>query len=221
MPKGGLTRLQARVLELLAGLDPPWTLTGGGALAGFHLHHRNTRDLDLFWRGLERLGASRDDVTRRLRDAGIGVESLKASEGFQQLRLKDGGEVLIVDLVAEPVASIEPAIEVVQGRAKIRVDTPHEILVNKLCALLGRAELRDLVDVRALLEARGDLKRALRDAPRKDGGFSPLVLAWVLRRLQIDVLARAVEAKEMDIDELGRFRDDLVVRLTEAARPEP
>jgi hypothetical protein len=31
-----------------AGLQPPWTLTGGGALAGFHTKHRETRDLDLF-----------------------------------------------------------------------------------------------------------------------------------------------------------------------------
>jgi hypothetical protein len=35
---------------LFAGIDPHWTLTGGGALAGVHLGHRETRDLDLFWR---------------------------------------------------------------------------------------------------------------------------------------------------------------------------
>jgi len=220
VPSGGLTRLQARVLELLAGLEPPWTLTGGGALVGFHLHHRTTRDLDLFWRGQERLGESRDDVIRRLREAGIEVESVKESESFQQLRLKDGAEVLIVDLVAEPVVSIESALEVRQGKARIRVDTPHEILVNKLCALLGRAELRDLVDVRALLAAGGDLARALSDAPRKDGGFSPVLLAWVLRRLEIDVLARGLEVRGLDTADLGRFRDELVARLTAAARPE-
>jgi hypothetical protein len=32
----------------------------------------------------------------------------------------------------------------------VAVDPPEEILANKLCALLGRAEIRDLVDVRAL-----------------------------------------------------------------------
>ena len=69
------------------------------------------------------------------------------------------------------------------------------------------------MDVRALLETGGDLTRGLQDAPRKDGGFSPLMLAWVLRRLQIDVLARAVNASEMDVDGLDRFRDELVSRL--------
>ena len=32
----------------------------------------------------------------------------------------------------------------------IRIDPPEEILVNKLCTLLSRAEIRDLVDVREL-----------------------------------------------------------------------
>ena len=46
MPIGKLSSLQERVLRLLADIEPPWTLTGGAALAGFHTHHRATRDLD-------------------------------------------------------------------------------------------------------------------------------------------------------------------------------
>ena len=42
-----LTALQWRILEILSALQPPWTLTGGAALAGFHLKHRTTKDLDL------------------------------------------------------------------------------------------------------------------------------------------------------------------------------
>jgi hypothetical protein len=34
------SELQWRILRVLADLDPPWVLTGGGALAGFHLKHR-------------------------------------------------------------------------------------------------------------------------------------------------------------------------------------
>lgn len=46
MSIGKLSTLQERVLRLLADVEPPWTLTGGAALAGFHTHHRTTRDLD-------------------------------------------------------------------------------------------------------------------------------------------------------------------------------
>jgi hypothetical protein len=45
---GKLDELQKRVLESLAAVRPPFILGGGGALAGVHLAHRKTRDLDLF-----------------------------------------------------------------------------------------------------------------------------------------------------------------------------
>jgi hypothetical protein len=70
------------------------------------------------------------------------------------------------------------------------VDSVHEIFVNKLNALLGRAAIRDLFDVQQLLAAGGDLDAALRDASRKDGGFSGPTLAWVLESLPVTRLAR-------------------------------
>jgi hypothetical protein len=216
---GALTGLQRRLLELLSTVSPPWTLTGGAALTGFHLHHRNTRDLDLFWRGREKLGSCREDVVARLRAAGLRVDPLHGGDAFQALRVTDGTEVVIVDLVAEPSLSLEPATEVSVGAATIRVDSPHEILVSKLCALLGRAELRDLIDVRELLASGGDLVRALGDAPRRDGGFSPLTLAWVLRGLPVAALAGAAGVDPTSATGLERFRDELVSRITAAGRP--
>jgi hypothetical protein len=53
---GRLSNLQERVLVALAGIEPPWTLSGGAALAGFHTAHRETRDLDLFWQRSRELG---------------------------------------------------------------------------------------------------------------------------------------------------------------------
>jgi len=218
---GGLTPLQEHALEVLAGLEPPWTLTGGAALAGFHLHHRGTRDLDFFWHGREQLGDCADEVVRRIRAAGLKVESLQRSGSFQRLRVSDDREVTLLDLVAEPVPPVEPALDVAHRAVRIRIDTQHEILVNKLCALLGRAEFRDLIDVRAILAAGGDLARALRDAPKKDGGFSPLTLAWILRGLPVGAMAEEEGVSPSDARELARFRDELVARLTAAARPDP
>ncbi len=61
MSSDQLSSLQWRILEVLAGLEPPWTLTGGAALVGIHLKHRTTKDLDLFFRQVGRL----DALTRR------------------------------------------------------------------------------------------------------------------------------------------------------------
>jgi Nucleotidyl transferase AbiEii toxin, Type IV TA system len=202
---GSLTALQRRALVLLAGMDPPWTLTGGGALAGFILGHRDTRDLDLFWHGQKRFEHEPDEVARRLVDAGFDVHVERSAPTFRRLHVSDGVETLLIDLVADPVAVIEPPVSTPYQGAHILVDTPHEILVNKLTTLLSRSELRDLVDVKALVERGGDLDRALRDAPQKDGGFSPPTLAWLLGELHLERLGAPPD--------LVAFRDVLVERL--------
>lgn len=147
-----LSGLQWRILEILSGLEPAWTLTGGAALVGIHLKHRTTRDLDLFFRKLGQLGALPDEVRSRLTAEGFEVSILRSGSTFAQFRVSDGTAACMVDLVAEPVPSLEPPLQIPVGETVIAVDTPHEILVNKLCALLGRSELRDLEDVRVLLE---------------------------------------------------------------------
>ena len=210
---GRLSELQSQVLVALAGIDPPWTLTGGGALVGFHLGHRTTRDLDLFWHGRDSIADLRREVTARLRAAGFTVTELRTMDSFAALQVSGSDDTVVVDLVAEPVASIEPARGTEFRGVNILVDTPHEVLVNKLCALLHRSELRDLLDIQALIAAGGDLERAIDDAPAKDGGFSALTLGWTLRGWQVAAAARAA-GLEVRADELERFRDDLLDRVT-------
>lgn len=206
-----LSELQARVLKLLAGIEPAWTLTGGAALAGFHLGHRTTRDLDLFWHGQTSIDAVRREVTSRLTAAGLLVDELRSSAGFASLRVRNAQDVVLVDLVAEPVAHIEAPSRIVHQGTTIQVDTPHEILVNKLCALLHRSEVRDLVDIAALVAQGGDLDNALRDAPRKDGGFSGVTLGWTLSTWRVADAARVAGFGDRS-PELEQLRDQLVRR---------
>lgn len=215
-----LRPLQERILRVLAPVTPPWTLTGGGALAGVHLGHRETRDLDLFWRNRAALGELVRDALSALRADGLESQALRTAPAFAEIRVADGQDVCIVDLVAEPFGPIEPPQRAEIGGTSIAVDTRHEILVNKLTALLGRSELRDLQDVQALLGAGGDLDRALADAPVKDGGFSALTLAWVLKSFDPRPLARTLGWDEARTDRLVSFRGWLIDRLTSASAPE-
>lgn len=208
-----LSELQSQLLAALAGMDPPWTLTGGAALAGFHLGHRTTRDLDLFWHGCDSIAEVRREAVARLRSAGFEVSPLRTMAAFSAINVTHAGESVVVDLVAEPVASIEPPQLTEHRGVKILVDTAHEVLVNKLCALLHRSELRDLVDIKALLDVGGDLDRAISDAPTKDGGFSGLTLGWTMKSWQIADAARAA-GLESHAHELEQFRDELLVRVT-------
>lgn len=220
MSIGRLSALQARVLRVLAGLRPRWTLTGGGALAGVYTKHRETRDLDLFWHATKELGSLPRDVVSLLQADGFVVESVQSAPAFRRYRVLKGEESVLVDLVADPVPALEEPREFVIEGAAILVDTEREILVNKLCTLLERSELRDLQDVRTLLEAGGDLERALAQAPQKDAGFSPLTLAWVLRELPISSLGLGSGWPGEEVSRLERFRDDLVQKIARLASPE-
>ena len=220
MPADRLTSLQRRILGVLAGLTPPWTFTGGGALAGIHLGHRTTRDVDLFWRSRPALGHAAGEAQALLRGDGLDVDVLRTMPMFGELRVSDGDDVCIVDLVAEPFPPVAPPERATVGDAEILVDSMHEILVSKLTALLGRTELRDLVDVQALLGAGGDLVAALRDAPKKGAGFSAVTLAWVLHTFEIGPLAQALCWNAEEAAGLDLFRRQLIDRLTELARPE-
>lgn len=214
-----LTDLQREILRTLATMKPRWTLTGGGALAGVHLGHRTTRDLDLFWHDRPELGAMRTEAIEALRASGFESISNQVATSHARLEVSKGGERVILDLVAERVPFVEAPREATVDGVKILVDTPHEILVNKFCALLSRAELRDLRDVRELLAHGGDMARALGDAPRKDTGFSPLVLAWLLKDLPIRSMARVDALGDDEITSLERFRDDLVASLLRSSGP--
>jgi hypothetical protein len=215
-----LTPLQWRILEVLSGIQPRWALTGGAALAGFHLKHRLTKDLDLFWHGQDQLGDLPREVRERLSAAGLEATVLQTASAFFQLRVTDGTGVCIVDLVADPVPPIEAPLQLPLQDGSITVDSPQEILVNKLCALLGRAELRDLVDVKGLLDSGADFKRALADAPRKDAGFSPLTLAWILRDIRPKALGHLAGLNEEEAKNLEEFKEQLVLELLEVGAPE-
>lgn len=107
--------------------------------------------------------------------------------------------------VLESLAAIRPPF-ILSGGA-------HAILAEKLCALLERSELRDLVDIEALVRAGQDLRSAAAAAPRRDGGFSPLTLAWVLRDWDVRAMARAADVSDTEAQRLERFRQSLIPEL--------
>ena len=215
-----LTPLQRRILRALAGLTPPGTLTGGGALAGVHLGHRETRDLDLFWRNRGELGPLASEAVRALRGDGLDAQPLRTAPAFGEVRVSDGADTCVVDLVAEPFSPIAPPEHAVIEGVAIAVDSRHEILASKLATLLERSEPRDLVDVKALVDAGEDLESALQDAPQKDAGFSPLTLAWVLKGSDQRPALKALGWSAARTEELLAFRQWLIDRLTASAAPE-
>ncbi len=203
-----LTPLQRELLAAFFARERRMFLTGGGALAGFYFGHRDTEDLDLFGEpGLD-LSEPAHALTESAQTCGATVTPMQRYPDFRRVRIVRGDAECIVDLVIDraPMVDREKA-----SFGEIRVDTLREIAANKICTLLSRSEIKDLVDVKRLVEAGVDLDRAFTDAETKEAGADPATLAWLLSELSIGPHARLPGGVEPG--DLIAFRDDLVPRL--------
>jgi hypothetical protein len=213
LAKHALSALQQDFLRAFFQREDRFFLTGGAALVGFHLGHRETHDLDLFT--LEDVipegMATAAEVARELSGT---LESLQTAPAFRRVLLRRGEEAIVIDLVREYVTQVAPDKPLING---IRVDPPQEILANKLCALLSRSEIRDLVDVRALELAGYRLEDALNAAAAKDSGLTPAQLGWVLS--QIELGEDLTPPGGVSVEELRLYLDELINRLTHQAFP--
>lgn len=148
------------------------------------------------------------------RDLGATVEAVQTAPDFRRRLVRRGDEAAIVDLVRDETPRGPDGPEV---HGEVAVDPPGEILANKLCTLLSRAEIRDLVDVMALERAGCDLERALGLAARKDAGLTPAQLTWVLSQIRIGDDAEIPGG--YPVAELRGFLDGLQRRLVRMAFP--
>ncbi|HEX6812661.1 MAG TPA: nucleotidyl transferase AbiEii/AbiGii toxin family protein [Planctomycetota bacterium] len=212
----GLSPLQSDLLRAFFARERRFVLTGGGALVGFHLRHRTSDDLDLFAKPPVALEEGYHALTAAAVALGGTIEVLRTFPEFRRVLVRRGGEAVLVDLVIDRAPDVDKIVDVEHG---IRLHSLREIAANKVCALLGRAEVRDLIDLRAILESGLDLRAALVDAERKDGGVSAATLAWLIEGLRIPAdlqLPGGLKAAELEA-----FRVDLVRRLRRLGFPSP
>lgn len=209
-----LDELQRELLHAFFARERDFFLTGGAALVEFYLHHRVTKDLDLFGGP----GADLERAERALRDAafalGAQMTTLQRFAEFRRFSIQRRNESTIVDLVIDRVPALQPKRVV----GDVVVDSLEEIAANKLFTVLGRAEPRDLVDLMLILRAGVDLGSAVAGASAKDGGADPATLAWVVGQIRIG--SEAVLPAGISGTELESFRADLELRLRRLAFPD-
>jgi hypothetical protein len=213
LTKSTLNSLQKEFLSEFFRREDRFFLSGGAALVGFYFGHRETHDLDLFTieDAMDEGFAAMKDVAKTLRAT---VEAIQTSPDFRRVLIRRGNEGIVVDLIHEYVYQLDPDKPVISG---IRVDSPGEILANKLCALLSRSEIRDLVDIRELENAGFRVEDALSAAALKDSGFTPGQLGWILSQIKFgdDVTLPG----NIPPAELREYLDDLIARLARSAFP--
>ena len=170
-----LSPLQHRVLDAVFAEEAfarVFYLTGGTALAAFHLFHRYSDDLDFFtnadqidflWPMLQSLQGS----------LGWIVES--RSPRYVRLRV---AESLRVDFVQDAPFRIGTPVR----HGSWQIDTIENILVNKITAIQGRLDAKDYVDVYVAWKARPieELLTWLTVARQKDASIDPFVWSRII-----------------------------------------
>ncbi|MGB2568319.1 nucleotidyl transferase AbiEii/AbiGii toxin family protein [Micromonospora citrea] len=118
-----------------------------------------------------------DNVATALEDQGYEVTTVIRNETFTRLLVADpsGGEPDKLEMSADWRA--QPPVMSELGP----VLHPDDAVANKMCALFGRAEARDFLDVdAALTSGRYTRERLLELAVASDPGFEPRAFADAL-----------------------------------------
>lgn len=212
-----LTPLQLAVLKQFFATDAGkrFFLTGGTALAAFHLYHRKSVDLDLF---------TLDDLAMReaglilpqlAADLGCQIGRARTTEHFRQFLLEpETGDPLQVDLVRDFGPQYGQRMIV----GNIVVDSMENIGANKLTAILGRTEAKDFVDLYFILQAGYEFEDLLAKAREKDLGLQPFYMAGTL--LQVHNLhTLPTTTPPLALAELQAFITSLADRLLDQLRP--
>ena len=157
-----LYRIQDRVLKIFFGADTTFYLTGGTCLNRFFFEKRYSADLDLF---SNENNLFREDV-RILLDAlaanGCIYEVVVDTRDFVRLMAESK---LKIDLVNDRVYRFGKSARTPEG---IVLDNIENIAANKVCAVLGRDEPKDVFDLYTLFcNARMDWGAVLAASAKK------------------------------------------------------
>lgn len=136
--------LQDKVLSWWKGLGYPLYLTGGTALGRFYLSHRLSDDLDFFANSDPNFSIYTSEIYRKAdKEFQVDKDQIALSEDFMRFFIEDRGLSLKVELVND--VGYRAGIPLVYEYGYL--DTPLNILSNKITALCGRDEPKDVFDI--------------------------------------------------------------------------
>lgn len=139
-----LYRIQDRVLKIISDVDTDFYLTGGTCLNRFFFEKRHSVDLDLF---SNENNLFREDVRiffGALNTNASKYEILVDSRDFVRILVES---MLKVDLVNDRVFRFGRSTRTPEG---IVLDNTGNLAANKICAVLGRDDPKDVFDLYTL-----------------------------------------------------------------------
>lgn len=211
-----LTKLQRQVLTdfFNTPLGKTFFLTGGTALSAFYFGHRESLDLDLFTFEDIKLQAVSQIFRQTAKSSYTKLTHQVATENYHEFYFTGKDQTLKVDIVKD--------IPVHFGRIKsferVRVDSIDNIGSNKICAILGRTEAKDFIDLYFILNGGFSFEKLLKEAKQKDVGLTEFYLANTL--LQVKTLKNFPKMlKIFDKEKMEKYFVELANNLLLSIKP--
>ena len=206
--------LEDRALKIISRVDTGFYLTGGAASSRGYLNHRFSDDLDFFVNDDERFGLWAERIIQSLASSmEWSCKVLMKEERFVRLNLVAGD----ISLKLEFVNDVPAHVGKIQDHPVLgRIDTPENILANKVTAVIDRDAPKDLADIWGFACQKNiSIQDAITNAQSKAAGVFPADLARVLcsvTRADWEVI-RWINAPPADtfIEQLIKLGESLVL----------
>lgn len=171
--------LQDKVLKTINHLDTGFYLTGGTASSRGYLHHRFSDDLDLFVNDNKLFNLWGERIINALSvTKNWHLDIILKEERFMRLLLLVEGITLKIELINDVPSHIG---NITSHNILGKIDSPENILANKVTAGIDRKEAKDLADIWGFCCKMGiSLTQAITDAKSKAAGIFHADLARVL-----------------------------------------
>ncbi|MEK7727648.1 MAG: nucleotidyl transferase AbiEii/AbiGii toxin family protein [candidate division KSB1 bacterium] len=176
-----LTALQNDFLRAFFQLAQGFYLTGGTALSAFYLQHRFSVDLDLFTNDAATFPHAEALVKETSAKLGIAYVPVEITSFFKHFRVGPKEAPLTLHFAKDVPFRIKPP----NRFGDVLVDALEDIAANKICAALGRTEIKDLIDLYFLDQAGYSIPKYFDAAQQKDGGLAYETLAFTLSQFEI------------------------------------
>lgn len=139
-----LYQLQDKFLSWWQTLDFPFYLTGGTALGRFYLNHRFSEDLDFFVKANPLYNQYISDLINKIKARyQINLQQSLFADDFSRIFINENDIQLKIEFVNDSTYYVGKPAKYIYGN----IDTPLNILSNKITALVGRDEPKDIFDI--------------------------------------------------------------------------
>lgn len=204
---------QDHILSVIGLLASPFYLGGGTAVSRGYLNHRYSEDLDLFMNDNSEFNLWAERLVQLMG---------QQSDTTLTVNLKEPRFIRLSVIRDETPLKIELINDVPAHFGKIRehpvlgrIDSPENLLANKITAAIDRSEPKDFADIWGLCKVFDyDFNEALKNASSKAAGIFQLDLARVLVSVTEEDWKLVRWKKEPDskqyLDDLKMFGESLI-----------